>query len=188
MKNPKEKAGILSRLTFCWMGSVLKIGYRRAMECSDLYPLLEEDKARTLTEHLDDLWHKEVREFHISGKQPSLLRAMRKVFSWTEYTLLSIALFLGIACNILKPLLLGLLISMLLSVGKSTSDEELQWLYTYAGTICVAALLQVLALHQYQYKVHILGMRWRAAVVGLLYKKVCHVIVGVFLISYGIVW
>lgn len=154
------------------MGSILKIGYRRPMECSDLYPLLEEDKTRTLTEDLDDLWHREVREFHISGKNPSLLRAMRKVFSWTEYTLLAISLFLGIACNILKPLLLGLLISLMLAGGSNMSDEERKWMYIYAGALCGAALLQVLAQHQYYYKVHILGMRWRAAIVGLLYKKV----------------
>lgn len=172
VKNPKEKAGILSRLIFCWMGSILKIGYRRSMECSDLYPLLDEDKTRTLTEDLDELWHKEVRDFHISGKNPSLLRAMRKVFSWTEYTLLAISLFLGIACNILKPLLLGLLISLMMTIGSDMSDEDLQWVYIYAAAICGAALLQVVALHQYHYKVKILGMRWRAAIVGLLYKKV----------------
>ncbi|EDO29450.1 predicted protein, partial [Nematostella vectensis] len=51
--NPKERAGVFSRLTFCWINSILQIGNKRVLDTSDLYPLLDEDKSRDLTDKLE---------------------------------------------------------------------------------------------------------------------------------------
>ena len=169
MKNPKERAGIFSRLFFSWMNSLMNIGCRRVLEHSDLYPLLDEDKSKALTEKLEQTWHEEIRNSHIKGQKARLSRAMMKVLPWSDYALASLSLFIGVACNILQPLFLGLLLSILLHTGTVRQDR---WLFIFAGGLCCSALLRVLAMNQYQSKVDYMGMRWRAAAIGVVYKKV----------------
>lgn len=169
MKNPKERAGIFSRLFFSWMNSLMNIGSRRVLEHSDLYPLLDEDKSKGLTEKLEHMWHEEVRNSHTKGRKARLSRAMMKVLPWSDYALAGISLFIGVACNILQPLFLSLLLSLLLRAGTERHDR---WLYTYAGGLCCSSLFRVLVMNQYQSKVSFMGMRWRAAAIGVIYKKV----------------
>ena len=169
MKNPKERAGIFSRLFFSWMNSVMSIGNQRVLEHSDLYPVLREDKSEGLTERLEQSWQEEIRNSHTKGRKARLSRAIMKILSWNDYALACISLFIGVSCNILQPLFLGLLLSLLLQTGFERAGR---WLYIYAGGLCCAALFRVIAMNQYQCKVCFLGMRWRTAAIGVVYKKV----------------
>lgn len=169
MKNPKERAGIFARLFFSWMNSLMNIGNRRVLEHSDMYPLLDEDKCKGLTEKLEQTWHEEVRNSHTKGRKARLSRAMMKVLPWSDYALAGLSLFIGVACNILQPLFLSLLLSLLLKAG---NERQNRWLYTYAGGLCCSSLFRVLVMNQYQSKVNFMGMRWRAAAIGIIYKKV----------------
>lgn len=169
MKNPKERAGVFSRLFFSWMNSLMNIGNKRSLEHSDLYPLLDEDKSKGLTEKLEQAWQEEVRKSHTSGRKARLSRAMMKALPWSDYALAGISLFIGVACNILQPLFLSLLLSLLL---KSEAERQHRWLYTYACGLCCSTLFRIVVMNQYQSKVNFMGMRWRAAAIGVIYKKV----------------
>lgn len=175
MKNPKERAGILSRLFFSWMNNLMNIGNKRVLEQSDLYPLLDEDRCRGLTEKLEQTWHEEIRNSHIKGRKARLSRAMMKVLPWSDFALAGLSLFIAVACNILQPLLLGLLLSSMLHGGNVQYDR---WLCLFAGGLCCSALFHVLAMNQYQSKVDYMGMRWRAAAIGVIYKKVQTILKG----------
>lgn len=169
MKNPKERASVFSRLAFSWMDSFMRIGYRRILESNDLYPLLDDDKAKELTCKLEHTWNEEVRNSHVRRRKARLSRAMLKIMPWNEYALVGLALFLGIACRILQPLFLGLLFTVFLTPN---SGSTIHWEYVYACALLVSVLIYVLAFNQYHNKVQVMGMRWRAAAVGLTYKKV----------------
>lgn len=169
MKNPKERAGIFARLFFSWMNSLMNIGNRRVLEHSDLYPLLDEDKSKSLTEKLEQAWQEEVRNSHTRGRKARLARAMMKVLPWSDYALAGISLFIGVACNILQPLFLSLLLSLFL---RPDAERQDRWLYTYTGGLCCSSLFRILVMNQYQSKVNFMGMRWRAAAIGVIYKKV----------------
>lgn len=169
MKNPKERAGVMSRLSFCWMNSIMKISNRRALDPCDLYPLLDEDRSKELTEKLDTSWSQEVRDSYLKGREARLTRALIRILQWSEFALLSFSLFIGVACNILQPLLLGLLLSALLGTKNARSDPLV---YVFSSGLCLSSLLRAVVLNQYHAKAQLLGMRWRSATTGLIYKKV----------------
>lgn len=169
MKNPKERAGVLSRLSFCWMNSIMKIGSKRVLDACDLYPLLDEDRSKELTEKLDQKWNEERHNSHLKGREARLTRSLMKILSWSEYAMLIFSLFIGTACNVLQPLLLGLLLSQLLSSGDYRGDP---WVYLFSGGLCISALLRSVVMNQFHAKAQLLGMRWRCATIGLIYKKV----------------
>ncbi|XP_032235247.2 ATP-binding cassette sub-family C member 4 isoform X2 [Nematostella vectensis] len=171
MRNPKERAGVLSRLTFCWINSILQIGNKRVLDTSDLYPLLDEDKSRDLTDKLEQSWADEIRGSRLKGRTPHLTRALMSILSWSEYALILFSLFIGVACNILEPLLLGLLLTALLNTTRAGPIED-PMVYVYSGGLCASSLLRVLVLNQFNSKAQLMGMRWRSAVTGLVYKKV----------------
>ena len=147
----------------------MNIGNKRVLEHSDFYPLLEEDKSKALTEKLEQAWQEEVRNSHTKERKARLFRALMKALPWTDYALAGISLFIGVACNILQPLFLGLLLSLLL---KFETERQHRWLYIYGSGLCFSALVRILVMNQYQSKVNFMGMRWRIATIGLIYKKV----------------
>lgn len=159
----------MSRLSFCWMNGLMKIGSKRVLDPCDLYPLLDEDRSKELTEKLDFSWSEEVRNSYLKGKEARLTRALMKILSWSEYALMVFSLFIGTACNILQPLLLGLLLSQLLSDEDYRMDPMV---YMYSGGLCISAFLRAVVMNQFHAKAQVLGMRWRSATVGLIYKKV----------------
>lgn len=169
MKNPKERAGVMSRLSFCWMNSLMKIGNKRVLDACDLYPLLDEDRSKELTEKLDLIWNGEIRNSYLKGREARLTRSLMKILTWSEYAMLIFSLFIGVACNILQPLLLGLLLSRLLSNSDYRMDPLV---YVFSGGLCISALLRSVVMNQFYAKAQLLGMRWRSATIGLIYKKV----------------
>ena len=64
---------MFSKLTFCWMNSLMRIGSKRWLDPCDLYPLLNEDKTKILTEKLESSWNEEVRN---KGREARLTRAL----------------------------------------------------------------------------------------------------------------
>ena len=167
-KNPKESANIFSMLSFSWMNSVLATGNTRPLENNDLFPLLDEDKTQGLTERLEQTWNEEC--LRGEKKRCRLLRALVSMFPWSEYAfLLSTAMIVGL-CNVLQPLLL----SMLLVVLMRESEEDFWWAYIYGAGICMSSLIRVVTNHHRSYNAYLTSMRWKAATIGLMLKKVGH--------------
>ena len=171
MKNPKERAGSLSRLAFSFMDAFMKTGYRRVLESSDLQPLMDDDKTKELTCRLEQTWAAEIRNSHVRHRKARLSRAMLKTLPWSEYAWLGLALFVRICCRISQPVLLGLLLSALPG-GEGASAGRVWLVYLYAALLLVSVLLHVVAANHYHNRVQLMGMRWRAAAAGLAFKKV----------------
>lgn len=52
--NPRENANFLSKLTFFWMISLFKRGYRKSLELQDLYKPLIDDRSAVLGDRLEE--------------------------------------------------------------------------------------------------------------------------------------
>ena len=166
--NPKENANIFSILSFSWMNSILATGNTRPLENNDLFPLLDEDKTQGLTERLEETWNVEC--LRGGKKRHRLLWALVSMFPWTEHAfLLSTAMISGL-CNVLQPLFL----SMLLLILMEQSEEDFWWAYVYGAGICMSNLIRVPLFHQFSYNSYLTSMRWKAATIGLILKKVGH--------------
>ena len=168
--NPKANANCFSILFFWWMNDILATGSKRSLEQSDLYPLLNEDKTSDLAEKLEKTWNEEVKR-HPPSDEPDrhrLFRALMKLFPWTEYAfLLSAALFSGL-CNVMQPVILSLLLPILIN----RSDKTYWWAYVYGAGICFSILMRVLIHYRFRFNSALISMRWKAATIGLILKKV----------------
>lgn len=165
--NPVINANIFSRLTIWWMNKIFVTGNKRPLEEEDLFPLLEEDKSEVLTEKLQTEWEKELNKRH-HGKRPRFWKALMRVCPWYEYFSIIGLVMTDMANRMTLPVLLGFLISYLMGIRQL----DVSFKYILPTFICITSLGRNLAQHHYQNRSALLGMRFRAAATGLLYKKV----------------
>ena len=165
--NPVINANIFSRLTIWWMNKIFVTGNKRPLEEEDLFPLLEEDKSEVLTEKLQKEWEKELNKRH-RGKRPRFWKALMRVCPWYEYFSIIGLVMTDMANRMTLPVLLGFLISYLMGIRQL----DVSFKYILPTFICITSLGRNLAQHHYQNRSALLGMRFRAAATGLLYKKV----------------
>ena len=185
-KNPQTGASIFSILSFWWINETLSTGNKRPLQNKDLFPLLDEDKCQGATEKLQWLWDEKIAnhppkktvdkrtgiprkllQWVACGDGCRLFSTLLQLHSWSDYALVSLlALVCGLG-NVLQPVFLSLLLPELL---KPSRDH---WLaYSYAAGICLSSLLRVLASNQFVYRAWTIPLRWKSAVVGLIYRKV----------------
>lgn len=79
---PREKANLLSYMTFWWTLPILFKGAKKSLELDDLYQPLSAHKSDTIGNKLCLAWENEIEKFITKGKAPSLLRAAINVFGW----------------------------------------------------------------------------------------------------------
>lgn len=165
--NPKINANIFSRITFSWMNKIFVTGSKRPLEEGDLFPLIEEDKSDVLTDRLEKEWEKELKKKD-QGKRPRFWKALMRVSPCSEYFCIIMLVLTDMANRMTLPVLLGFLISYLMGIR----DLGAAFKYILPTGICITSLGRNLAQHHYQNRSALLGMRFRAAATGILYRKV----------------
>ena len=165
--NPTLKANLLSKMTFWWMNKIFITGNKRPLEESDLFPLLEEDKSEALTEKLEGEWEKELAKGK-QGKRPRFWKALMRVCPWYEYLTIIALVLSDMITRMALPVLLGFLIADLMETNKLNASFK----YVLATLICITSLGRNVAEHHSLNRSALLGMRFRAAATGILYKKV----------------
>ena len=168
-ENPRKSANVFSILFFCWVREILAVGYKRPLENDDLFPLLEEDKTQILTEKLHQTWKEEA----ISASNKTrhghrLLKALFRVFSFTDYVFILSLGLLPAVCNVLQPVFLSLLLPELMNPHVKDSS----WAYVFATGICMSSFVQVICHHQFGYCAELMSLRWKSATIGIVYKQV----------------
>ena len=181
-KNPREYASICSIISFSWMNSIFAIGNTRPLENNDLFPLLEGDKTQGLTERLEETWNGQGLRHppNLGGKKRHrLLLALVSMLTWSEYAFLLGTTMIAGLCNVLQPLFL----SMLLAVLMKQSEEDFWWADVYGAGICTSSLIRVVMTNQYTHTALMTSMRWKAATIGLILKKVKYIFIYTKFIS-----
>jgi ATP-binding cassette, subfamily C (CFTR/MRP), member 1 len=54
--SPEELAGVLSRAVFWWLNPLLRLGSRKVLKPTDLYPLNHEFRGTVLQPQIQDIW------------------------------------------------------------------------------------------------------------------------------------
>uniref|UniRef100_A0A8D0VRM9 Uncharacterized protein n=1 Tax=Sus scrofa TaxID=9823 RepID=A0A8D0VRM9_PIG len=93
--NPLRDSNICSRLLFCWLNPLLRVGYKRRLEEDDMYLVLPEDRSTRLGEELRGYWHREVSRAEKDAQEPSLTKAIITCY-WKSYLVLGIFTFLEV--------------------------------------------------------------------------------------------
>ena len=164
----EDKISFVSLLLFRWMSSVFETGNERALEETDLLPLLKENTSCSVIRQLQTKWNEEVTKFKENGKRPKLWKSILKMLSVKEIMVFISFGTIYILCRILQPLLLGYLIMSLMSADTHHS----YLLYACALAIGINGFVGALCLHNFGYRCELLGIRISGALKGLVYLKV----------------
>ncbi|XP_017000065.2 probable multidrug resistance-associated protein lethal(2)03659 [Drosophila takahashii] len=168
--NPRESAGILSSLMFCYALPILFKGRKQTLQPTDLYKTLDEHGAESLGDEFFREWENEVarcRQKGPSGREPSVLRVIGRVFGWQLIVsgIAIAALELGTRATV--PLLLAGLISEFSEHGNGSSYHA----QIYAVVLIACILASVLLTHPYMMGMMHLAMKMRVAVSSAIYRK-----------------
>lgn len=161
-KSPVEDANFLSKYFFWWTSPLLRKGFRKKLELSDVYKAPSFDHADHLSERLEREWDREV----VSAKKPRLLRALARCFIW-PFIFFGILLYFGEASKTVQPQLLGRIIA---SFDPFHAPEREQGFYLALG-LCLLFVARFMLLQPAIFGLHHLGMQIRIALFSLIYKK-----------------
>ncbi|XP_020828220.1 ATP-binding cassette sub-family C member 3 [Phascolarctos cinereus] len=194
---PEANAGFLSRLTFWWFTKMAILGYRRPLEEKDLWSLNEEDSSRIVVLRLLKAWEKQ----RVQAKQPKdvaftkttnangkvsneeagegevLLsgqpRKREPSFLWALLTTFGPYFLIGSFYKLIQdllsfvnPQLLSILIQFI-----SNPSAPAWWGFLVAGLMFGCSVVQTLILHQHFQYVFVTGIRVRAGITGVIYRK-----------------
>ncbi|CAG8473230.1 8866_t:CDS:10 [Racocetra persica] len=163
--SPEENANIFSRLTFYWMTPLMKLGHEKYLVLSDLWNLNSEDRSKTISTGFEAVWKKE-----LSKKNPSLFKALVISFGGP----FAFAAFFKAIQDMLNFVQPQLLKQIMIFVSQQDDDEDKPsalWGYSIAAMMFLTAILQTMFLHQYFHLCAVSGMRTRAGLITIIYKK-----------------
>ncbi|GAA5903406.1 hypothetical protein JCM6882_006539 [Rhodosporidiobolus microsporus] len=194
---PRLRANIFQKLTFSWMTPMMKAGYKKFLTEEDLWAMPPDDTAHALSQRLERAWQsrrdKVADKTHThppstqeptlavaaadgrkkkegeKEKRPSMTGALISAYGGPFFMA---ALYKGLQdiLSFTQPQLLKRLLQFVSSY-KSDEPEPAFHGYLIALSMFACAVTQTLLLHCYFSRVFETGMRVRAGLISLIYKK-----------------
>ncbi|XP_014900369.1 multidrug resistance-associated protein 4 isoform X4 [Poecilia latipinna] len=167
--NPSATANLLSKIFFCWLNPLFRVGYKRRLEEDDMYRVLPEDASQRLGEELQRFWNQEVEQAIKDLRPPRLARALIHCY-WKPYSLIGMYIFIEEFIKVIQPVLLGKLIEFFESYD-TAEPSSVSEAYSCAAGISLATIGLALLHHVYFYQVQRAGMKIRVAMCHMIYRK-----------------
>uniref|UniRef100_A0AAX7T6W9 Multidrug resistance-associated protein 4 n=1 Tax=Astatotilapia calliptera TaxID=8154 RepID=A0AAX7T6W9_ASTCA len=168
--NPSASANLLSKIFFCWLNPLFRIGYRRKLQEDDMYKVLPEDASDRLGEELQRwYWNQEIQQAANDLRSPKLTKALIECY-WKSYLLIGSYIFIEEVIKVIQPVLLGKLIEYFESYDPANSPAVSE-AYIYAAGISLSTISLTVLHHLYFYHVQRAGMKIRVAVCHMIYRK-----------------
>ena len=139
----------------------MKLGYKRALDSSDLPQLSSCDRSDVIQNKIETNWNR------YKKTKPSLFKSMASSFG-LPFCLAAVLKLCHDICQFVGPIMLENIINFLSDNDPSVSDARG---YTYALTMFVAALFQSVFLRNYFYLCFRTGLRLRSSCVTMVYEK-----------------
>ena len=167
--HPKDEATFVSRVMLWWIFRLLWKGNITPLQVDDLYSMQHEDDAEYLTKRLQRKWNDEKRRALKSKRKAVLWKALLRFFTWKDYGfLVSVGSVFLIAENVVWYCAIKLLYLVGLKLHEGLPEQRC---FVYIYGIAIGQLCKVITANHFHLSGAVLGIRARAAVVGLLYKK-----------------
>ncbi|KAJ3287921.1 hypothetical protein HK104_008405 [Borealophlyctis nickersoniae] len=144
--SPETKASIFSLLIIGWMTPLIRKGYKRALEWTDLYPIRPDLDAEKLADAFEKEWEKQSR----SGRKPRVWR-----------------IFYGLIARKFLPY--GLL-KYISDLSQVTSDPSWRG-HLLAITAFIVTMVGSIAISFFFQRVQGIGMAVRGALTSVIYRK-----------------
>ncbi|XP_067890479.1 multidrug resistance-associated protein 4 isoform X2 [Heterodontus francisci] len=168
-RNPLATATIFSKVFFCWLNPLFRVGSKRRLEENDLYKVLPEDGSERLGEELQRHWDKEVQMAQNQARIPFLSNAILKCF-WKSYIILGAFSCLEETIRIAQPIMLGKVINYFENYNPDDT-EDYKTAFGYAAGIALCTLFLSILHHLYFFQVQRSGMKLRVAMCHMIYRK-----------------
>ena len=170
LQNPREKAAFFSLLTFSWMNDVLKLGSKQPLEEKHLFQVETSHQAERLVADLEREWLAEKRASEQNQTKPRLWKAMMRVISCRDYaTVLLIRIFYSLSSNSL-PLILWFFLRSISTASRASYSTTL----AFVISITLISSVRMLCNIHWVFKVEVIAIRLKVAVIGFVYKKVSY--------------
>ncbi|XP_071783118.2 ATP-binding cassette sub-family C member 4-like isoform X1 [Centroberyx gerrardi] len=167
--NPSATANLLSKIFFCWLNPLFRIGYKKKLEEDDMYKVLPEDGSERLGEELQWYWDQEVQRAAKDLRTPKLSKVLIQCY-WRSYSVIGIYTFMEEAIKVIQPMLLGKLLEYFESYDRNNKAAVYE-AYGYAAGISLSTIGLAVLHHLYFYHVQRAGMKIRVAMCHMIYRK-----------------
>ena len=163
---PIEYADIFSILTFSWMTSMMKYGYKEYLTQDDLWNLRRMDTTKVTGDILEQTWADELEK-----KRPSLWMALFRGFGG-PYFWGSVIKTFSDTLSFVQPQLLRLLISFVDSYrGGNPHPQPVIRGIAISLAMFAVSVVQTALLHQYFQRAFETGMRVKSSLTSMIYAK-----------------
>ncbi|KAM8856472.1 ATP-binding cassette sub-family C member 4-like isoform 2-T2 [Spinachia spinachia] len=167
--NPLASANLLSKIFFCWLNPLFRIGYQRKLEEEDMYKVLAEDASHRLGEELQCYWNREVQQAAKGLHPPRLSKVLVQCY-WRPYALIGIYIFIEEVIKVIQPVLLGKIIEFFEN-NQGSNTAAVREAYGFALGISLTTVSLSVLHHLYFYQVQRVGMKIRVAMCHMIYRK-----------------
>ena len=171
MSHPKDKASIISRLLLWWIVDLLWRGNKNPLNQEDLDPVRKEDCAARQTKRLEEIWNNEKISAKSQNKKPKLWKALIKYFTWQEHALVNFLMLFNVFGNAVFFYSVTNLMKAIGSNFEGGTHSPNEYVI-FVGGMLIGSFCEVLGSQHSCLLLPVLGIRARAALVGLIYKKV----------------
>ena len=164
--SPYDSANVFSKITFNWMGSLMRKGYVQYLTERDLPPLPRNLKSSNTSSAFNHYWNTQT-------SRPSLAWALSKAFG-SSFLIGGVFKGLQDSLAFVQPQLLRLLIKFVNEYSESLKRDDpipLTKGFMIAGSMFVVSVTQTACLHQYFQRAFDLGMKIKTSLTSIIYNK-----------------
>ena len=159
---PYSKAGILSLLTFSWIGPLVAVGSKKTLDLEDVPQLDPSDTVAVI--------YPKLRSNIESGSEITTFELVRGVFLsvWKEFIWTAVAVLLNTLASYVGPYLIDSFVKFL------SGDREgfgAHGGYALVSAFFSAKLVECFTQRQRYFKTQQIGIKIRAALVAVIYEK-----------------
>ncbi|TLS29492.1 hypothetical protein PpBr36_02112 [Pyricularia pennisetigena] len=167
---PEADAGFLSKLLFSWQGPLMKTGYRRSLQLTDIWAVNPQRAVEPMSDRVRASFKKRV----AAGQKFPLALAIHEAF-FREFWLGGFCSLISTLMQVLSPFMLRFLIQFATDAYNAANEgTPAPPVGTGAGLIVGVVLMQVaqsLAMNHFIYHGMICGGQSRASLIQLVYEK-----------------
>ncbi|KAI9109511.1 hypothetical protein K1719_019565 [Acacia pycnantha] len=160
------RANFLSKLTFSWINSLLKLGYSKPLALEDIPSLVSEDEAASAYQKFCHAWDSFLRDRSKSNSAKNLVMWSISRAYLQENLLIAILALLRTISVVVSPLLLYAFVNSL-----KTKEENLREGLIIVGCLIICKIIESVSQRHWFVESRRSGMRMRSALMVAIYKK-----------------
>lgn len=177
--SPETKASFVSAVFFWWFNGLIFRGYKEPLRLHDMWNLDQVNATRHIANSFDHFYRRERHQKKTSTEkshaeeaglttspQAGIMMPLFRTFL-PELIVLGFHKLAGSLLTFVNPLALDLLIAFM------DSDEPTWHGVLFACTMFFASMAESLFNSQYEYRIFLVSMRMRSAMINAIYRKVC---------------